>query len=128
MQRPTGITIIAILLAISGVVSVVIGLSAAGVYDLGMGGTTGNEAQGWADVIVGVITLLVSYGLWTLAGWAWTISVVVVGIRVLIGVWAVVVQGLDSSIGVQALVQAVVNVLILLYLFSGGVRAAFSRA
>lgn len=128
MRRPTGITIIAILLAISGVVSVVVGLSAAGVYDLGMGGAAGNEAQGWADVIVGVITLLVSYGLWTLAGWAWTISVVVVGIRVLIGVWAVVVQGLDSSLGVQALVQAVVNVLILLYLFSGGVRAAFSRA
>lgn len=128
MQRPTGITIIAILLAISGVVSVVVGLSAAGVYDLGMGGAAGNEAQGWADVIVGVITLLVSYGLWTLAGWAWTVAVVVVGIRVLIGVWALVAQGLDSSIGVQALVQAVINVLVLLYLFSGGVRAAFSRA
>lgn len=127
MQRPLGVTIIAIVLALSGVFYVVVGLDAAGLYDLGLGGAEGSEAQGWGYVIAGVVSILVSFGLWTLAGWAWTVATVVLVIRIAFDVWAMIVHGFGSSVGISAIVQAVISALILWYLFTPGVRSAFGR-
>jgi len=126
MQRPLGVTIIAAVLAVSGVFNVVVGLDGAGILDLGLG-TSGTEAQGWGYIIGGIVTILVSFGLYTLAGWSWTVATVVLVIRIALDVWAMIALGFGTAAGISAIIQAVISALILWYLFTPGVRSAFGR-
>ena len=69
-KRPLGITIIAILLFISAVIEIIGGLSSL----LGGNLPTGTPSQvllGWFPLILGVIELVLAWGLWTLKPWAY---------------------------------------------------------
>ena len=76
--RPTGITILAVLSAIGGVLGLL-----GGVALLGLGGVaagaTGNAAFFGLGALAGIITVAISigqlafaYGAWSLQPWAWT--------------------------------------------------------
>lgn len=126
--RPLGITIIAIILAVSGVFQLLVGSETLGWTNLGLGEVTDAAGiSGWASVISGVLTILVAGGLFTLAGWAWLLAVVVLGIRIVVDLWAVLTHGTGSALGPAALVNALVSAVILWYFMRPGVKAAFGR-
>jgi len=126
--RPLGITIIAIILAVSGVFQLLVGSEALGWTNLGLGAVAdAGQVSGWASVVSGVLTILVAGGLFTLSGWAWLLAVVVLGIRIVVDLWAVLTHGMGSAIGPAALVNAVISAVILWYFMRPGVKSAFGR-
>jgi hypothetical protein len=126
--RPLGITVIAIILAVSGVFQLLVGSEALGWTSFGLGAAAdAAEISGWASVITGVLTIIVAGGLFTLAGWAWLLAVVVLGLRIVVDLWAMLTHGIGSPLGSAALVNAVISAVILWYFMRPGVKSAFGR-
>lgn len=126
--RPLGITVIAIILAVSGVFQLLVGSETLGWTNLGLAEVADAAGiSGWASVLSGVLTIVVAGGLFTLAGWAWLLAVVVLVLRIVVDLWAMLTHGIGSPLGTAALVNAVISVVILLYFRSSGVRSAFGR-
>ncbi len=78
MQRPTGITVLAVLAAIGGVFGILGGLALIGVgtfvaSSTGLGGLA--AILGLIALAYGVLSLVLAYGFWTLQPWAWTLGV-----------------------------------------------------
>ncbi len=69
--------------------------------------------SGWASVIGGVLSIVVAGGLFTLAGWAWLLAVVVLRIRIVVDLIAVVTQGPGSALGIGAITNLVISAVIL---------------
>jgi uncharacterized membrane protein (DUF2068 family) len=127
--RPLGVTILAILAAIAGFLSLLGGVAA-----LGISGQIGATAAqpGLASVIVvlsililllGLLYLAFAYGAWRLRPWAWSLGVVAAVVEI-------VLQVLDLLGGrdvVTVAVNVLVGVAILWYLNTPAVRAAFGR-
>ncbi len=128
MNRPLGITIIAVVLSISGILNVVGGLVGMGILSIDLGEqASGAEAAGLGAVIGGIVTLVVAYGLFATAGWAWLLTVVVMGVRIVLDLWVIVATGLGSALAWAAVVNIIVSGIILWYFFRPNVRAAFGR-
>ncbi len=128
MNRPLGITIIAVVLSISGILNVVGGLVGMDILSIDLGEqAAGAEAAGLGAVIGGIITLVVAYGLFATAGWAWLLTVVVMGVRIVLDLWVIVATGLGSALAWAAVVNIIVSGIILWYFFRPNVRAAFGR-
>lgn len=127
-RRPMGITIIAIVLAVTGVFQVLVGTEALGATSLGLGAAADAAGvSGWASVISGVLSILVAGGMFTLAGWAWTLAVVVLTIRIVVDLIAVVTHGPGSTLGAGALTNLVISAVILWYFQRQAVKGAFGR-
>lgn len=80
-SRPVGISIIAVLLGIQGALEVVYGLLAlmkAPGYVISYSSVSMVVVVSpWALIVSGILALLLTYGLWTLRGWAfWTVVVI----------------------------------------------------
>ena len=126
--RPLGITIIAIILAVSGVFLVLVGMEALGVTSLGLGAVAEAAGiSGGAQVIGGVLSIIVAGGIFTLAGWAWILAVVVLFIRIAVDIFAVVTHGAGSTLGIGAITNLVISAVILWYFQRPGIKAAFGR-
>lgn len=126
--RPLGITIIALVLAIGGVLQVITGLEVNGITHFGFGNAASSAGMsGGASLLSGILTLIAAGGLFTLQGWAWLLAVVVLLIRIVANVWAALTLGVGTSLGVAALVDAGISVLFLLYFNGAGVKRAFGR-
>ena len=121
LSRPTGITILAILAAIGGVLSVVgaVGLLAAG----GVSGLV--LILLLLTLAFGVLYLVLAYGLWTLRPWAWTLGVGLMVASILL-TFVNVTQGLQYPIG--AVISAGISAAVLFYLYTSSVKAAFGRS
>lgn len=128
--RPTGVTILAVLAAIGGVLGLL-----AGIALIGLGGiataATGTAAFFGLGAIFGLITLATSiaslafaYGAWTLQPWAWMLGVAIQVISLVLSVLTIISGG---DIGGQVISIAIAGV-ILYYLMTPGVKAAFGRA
>ena len=127
-SRPLGITIIAIVLAVGGIFQVLTGTEALGVTNLGLGAVADAAGiSGWASIISGVLTVIVAGGLFTLAGWAWLLTVVVMVIRIAADLFAIVTHGMGSTLAVAALTNLVISAVILWYFQRSTVRSAFGR-
>jgi hypothetical protein len=127
--RPTGITIIAIILAVGGMFSILTGTEALKITNFGLGPVAeAANVSGWGSVISGVLTLIAAGGLFTLKGWAWILATVVLVIRVVADIWAALVVGISSSLGIGAIVSAVISAVILWYFLRPNVRSAFGRS
>jgi hypothetical protein len=128
-NRPLGITIIAIVLAISGVFQVLVGLEALKITNFGLAAVTdAGGVSGWAAIIGGVASILVAGGLFTLSGWAWLLAIVVLGIRVVVDVITIATQGVGSTFGAAAITNLVISGVILWYFFRPNIKAAFGRS
>lgn len=132
--RPTGITILAVLAAIGGVLGLLAGVALLGLGGIAAG-ATGNAAFFGLGAFAGIVTVAISiaqlafaYGAWTLQPWAWSLGVVLSLVSI---VWSVV-GALGSGDIVSGLIgQAIsiaINVAILYYLNTPGVKAAFGKA
>jgi hypothetical protein len=120
--RPTGITILAVLAGIGGVLGLFGGfvlLFAGTVVFGGLGAILGLAALAYAGLLIAF-----AYGAWTLKPWAWPLGVagaifgIVISVLYIIG---------GQSIGSQAL-GIVVDGAILYYLNQPGIKVLFGRA
>lgn len=121
-ERPGGITILAILYGVYGAVVLLIGLIALFASSAIIGSSYRHilvpaifagffGIVGVLFVLMGIILLIVTWGLWNLKEWAWLIAVVfsVLGL-------------LHFPIG------TIINIFVLWYLFKAEVKTAFKRS
>jgi hypothetical protein len=150
-KRPIGVTIIAILIIIGGIVLLIGGISLIGLGTLlSMGSTemiqtgtnsadlAGIEALGMIPVIMGIIMLVlgiaylvVSYGLLKGKGWAWAITVIVTIIGLIMQIISAIVIGSVTSSVVAGLTSHIIGIIIsgiiIYYMFRPHVKAFFRQ-
>ena len=127
--RPQGVTILAVLAAVGGVLGLL-----AGLFALGIGGAvaaaTSNGALGGLVSVLGIVALAqgalalaFAYGAWTLKPWAWMLGMVAFGISLALAVLNIVNGDFTGQI-----LSVVIAVAVLYYLNTPAVKAAFGRA
>ena len=116
-SRPLGITIIAIILGIQGILSII-----AGIFSLTASVVHPAFAVvGIITLILGILYLFLAWGLWTLQPWAFWGVVVLEFIALMNGIFALSQRYIGTG-----LLNIVISLVILIYLFADhNVRAAF---
>jgi len=114
--RPLGITILAILAAIGGVVYLLAFLAAMG---LGFG------LVGIISLVLALAYLGFAYGGWTLQPWGWTLGVAIAAAGVLWALYLLIQPG--GSI-ISLIISVAISGVILYYLYQPDVKAAFGRS
>ena len=110
-SRPIGITIIAIIVAILGILSIIGGILLLG----------SSVTAGVIDIILGILQLILAWGLWTLQRWAFWATVILEVLTIIDGIFA----WTTGSAG-PGIVAIIIAIIILIYLFADrNVRAAF---
>lgn len=135
MQRPTGITIIAIVFLILGVLSLLWSGLVFGIGGLGamFGGLLGAENvaaassagawSGFLGILGAVVQFAVAIGLLSMKRWAWFLAMIGVGLSVLQGIAGLFSGGpMAFMCGVLGLI---VPVAVLIYLLTSKIRRAF---
>jgi hypothetical protein len=122
MQRPTGVTILAVLAIIGGVLGLLGSIAIIGVGGAVLGGMA--VVLGLVGLVSSVLSLAFGIGAWTLKPWAWMLGVVAEGLSILMSVISIVS---GQSVGSQ-LVSIVIAGAILYYLMTPTVKQAFGRA
>jgi uncharacterized membrane protein (DUF2068 family) len=113
-QRPIGVTIIALLAILGGIAFLASGFGTlfiplAGIF-IGSG-----------LFILGLAYLLMAYGLWKGKGWAWTLTLILSGIGIIVGIGSIVVGNLGS------IFHIIINAIIIYYLYRPNVQAFFNK-
>jgi drug/metabolite transporter (DMT)-like permease len=136
-KRPTGVTIIAILIIIGGIL-----LLFAGIGGVAVGSLFISQIIGLGFVIIGAIILavgigylVVSYGLLKGKRWAWTITVVLLFIGIVINVVSIIfgsfVINMDRStfltVNSGNIAGIIISVIILYYLYRHHVKSYFGK-
>jgi hypothetical protein len=120
-QRPTGVTILAILAGIGAL----LGLWGGYLWLQWADYVEGAAAAGTIIMVVSLAWIAVAYGLWMGRPWAWMATGAVAGVSLALQLLAFFNPNLDK---VGALFQIAVNGAILYYLNTPGVRQAFGRS
>jgi hypothetical protein len=137
MQRPTGVTILAVLAAIGGVLGIfaaialfglgALGSAIAGAAGVASGFLAGGFAIFWALVtlVQSAISLVFAYGAWYLKPWAWMLGVGVEGLAILVAL----INWIGGSSGFFSfLISAAIAGVIIYYLFTPAIKKVFGRA
>ena len=129
-DRPLGVSIIAIILGIEAILQILaslamFGLAIAGVFTVVYAGpVTIAIVMGILFLIIGIVELAVTMGLWNLEGWAWTVAVVVTWIDIIFDV-------IGGFVGAQTfgatMLSMAIPLIVLIYLYQSGVRQAFNK-
>ena len=125
-SRPTGISIIAVLLFVAAALDIVYGLLAmvkVPTFVTSSGVAVVVQISPWGFLLSGLLTFLVGYGLWTLRGWAfWAVAILEIA-NLIFGFVL-----LFSAFNVWAvLLSMVIPAVILIYFFADRhVREAFN--
>jgi hypothetical protein len=126
MKRPVGVVIIGILGIIGAVLGILASLTLMGLGSLGA--AAGAGGVGAAAVIIGVIYLVIAVLLLIFAisflglkPWAWWGMVVLLAINI---VWAII-QMAVFDFSSSSLIGIIIDALIIVYLYSKNVKAAF---
>lgn len=109
--RPIGITIIAILMVISGILFLIGGTALVIIFPY----------IGIPLVIVGIANLIVAWGLLKGKGWAWIVTLIVTGISIILNAVSI------GSGNVGAIVGIIINAVIIYYLYRPNVKSYFGR-
>jgi hypothetical protein len=148
-SRPRGVSIIAILIIITGVLSLLLGIGLVVIGPFLMNGlqtTSSNlgsqiEPQilgiiflvfGAIWLVLGVANLVMAYGLLKGRGWAWTISIIVLFIGIVIDIVSLSITsvGVFSNTGSNLLGNIVgigISAFIVYYLYRPHVKAYFGK-
>jgi hypothetical protein len=113
--RPTGVTILAVLAAIGGLLLLLGSLALLATLPL----------FGIITLVLAVLYLGLAWGLWTLQPWAWMLGVGLSIISIVLTILQLL-QGQQNIVG--ALISVAISGVILYYLYTPGVKAAFGRA
>jgi hypothetical protein len=71
--------------------------------------------------ILGLAYFLMAYGLWKGKGWAWTLTLILSGIGIIVGIGSIVVGNIGS------IFHTIINAIIIYYLYRPNVKAFFNR-
>ncbi|MDP8941079.1 MAG: hypothetical protein M3M84_00885 [Thermoproteota archaeon] len=136
-KRPTGVTIIAILIIIGGIL-----LLLAGIGGVAVGSLFISQIIGLGFVIIGAIILavgigylVVSYGLLKGKRWAWTITVVLLFIGIVINVVSIIFGSFAINMDISTFLTVnsgniagiIISVIILYYLYRPHVKSYFGK-
>jgi hypothetical protein len=136
-QRPTGITLLALIYIALAILSLLWSL-----FVFGFGGVTAtfgtlfgaqnvatsgvnNVASGTLGILTAVVELIVAFGLWKLRPWAWLLAIAALGLNVIGGVLGMFSGGLWTLC--CGLFGLIIPAGILIYLLRPEVRKAFGR-
>ena len=128
--RPTGITILAVLSAIGGVLSILGGIALIGLGGVGAASTGQAALFGMGAIfgilllVSGIASLAFAYGAWTLQPWAWTLGIALQVISLALSVLTIIGGG---DIAGQIISIAIAGI-ILYYLMQPSIKAVFGRA
>jgi hypothetical protein len=134
--RPTGVTILAILAALGGIIALGFGLCATIIGGIG-GGLLAAAGAGGAGLFVGfigilsglfvlvngVLDLAFAYGAWFLKPWGWMLGVIAGGF----GLLSELIRLINHGGFFAFLIGAAISGAILYYLFTPEVKHAFGR-
>jgi len=122
--RPLGVTIIAILIVISGVLILLVGL---GLVAIGPIIGLVFVVFGSISLAVGIAYLVMAYGLLKGRGWAWTLSTIVLIIGIILEVISIPrTIALGSSLS-GVIISIAISAFILYYLYRPHVKSYFGR-
>jgi hypothetical protein len=137
-KRPTGVTVIAVLVIIGGIL-----LLLAGIAGVVVGSLSISQIIGLGFVIIGAIILavgigylVVSYGLLKGKRWSWTITVILLFIGIAIDVASIIIFGsfainMDTSSFLTtnsgSIAGIIISVIILYYLYRPHVKSYFGK-
>jgi hypothetical protein len=136
-QRPTGITILAILAIVGGLFLILGGCGVvAGGALLGAAGAQAGvgevAAGGGLLTVYGIVLLVIAVadivfgiGAWTLKPWAWMLGLVLQGINVVVAIVSIIAGW--STFGSQ-IIGLAINAVIIYYLMTPDVKKVFGRA
>jgi uncharacterized membrane protein HdeD (DUF308 family) len=108
-QRPLGVTIIAILMIISGIALISVG---AALIVIGIG---------VVPIALGIASFVMAYGLWKGKGWAWTITLILSVISIISGIVSI------ATGNVGAIIHIIINAVVIYYLYRPNVKAYFGK-
>lgn len=118
MRRPTGVTVIAVLLWLTGILNVFAGL-----------GTMSDVSGPWGAVqaLTGAAAIVFGVGCWQMRSWA-RIGTIVLMLLNAFGLVMLWVQYSDRIIVSRVVVPPAINAIVVLYLIQPKVIAAFKAA
>jgi hypothetical protein len=121
-RRPGGITIIAVMASVAGIIYLLQGIRILGFVAFGPGQAFTNVSfTGWGTLILGLVWMAVGGAFFSLRPWAWVFGVIVVGISLITAFWG----NLNGWQFGDLFVAMIVPLVILFYLNSDSVKAAF---
>jgi uncharacterized membrane protein HdeD (DUF308 family) len=106
-HRPLGVTLIAILTAIGGIIFLASGLVLLIV--------------GIILLALGIAYLVMAYGLWKGRGWAWTITLILSAIGIIVAIVSV------AAGNVSAIISIIIQGIVIYYLYRPNVKAFFGK-
>ncbi|MBI3859635.1 MAG: hypothetical protein HY296_05275 [Thaumarchaeota archaeon] len=126
MPRPTGVTVLAILDMVGGIIALLGGglILAGSSYlgTLGYGQFAGLAAAfGGGLLVVGVLAIVVGYGMWSGKGWAYLLSIVLYILGIVTSLGSLAFGNYSSIVGL------VIYIIIIWYLWKPHVKAYFGR-
>jgi hypothetical protein len=123
--RPQGLTLLAVMVAVAGVVTFLAGIA----YVIVGGSVGATIALGGLGTVLAVLLLVngfvdlaFAYGAWTLKPWGWTVGLVGAGLMIVTAVLRIVDNPTSTVISIA------ISVAIIYYLNTSAVKAAFGRA
>ena len=123
--RPSGIRILAVMVAVAGTVTLLAGVTYMGLAgNVGAPATLGGLGSVLAPLLLltGIVDLAFAYGAWTLKPWGWTVGLISAGLMM---VSALIRVGDNPS---SAVISIAISAAIIFYLNKSAVKAAFGRA
>jgi hypothetical protein len=111
-HRPLGVTLVAILTAIGGLIFLGSGLGL-GLLIIGFG---------FLLLVLGIAFLVMAYGLWNGRGWAWTITLILSAIGIIVAIATTPTTGY-----VSAIISIIIHAVVIYYLYRPNVKAFFGK-
>ncbi len=127
-ERPLGVTILAVLSILGGALLILVGILAAALGAVFASALASSmhgiplilaAEIGIVLIIGGAIELLIGWGLWKGAGWAWWLTVIFDALGVIMSIASLASGNVGSVIGL------IINAVILYYFFKPHVKAFF---
>lgn len=139
MKRPLGVTILAILAIIGGLLSLLVaalGFLAAGVVASGaLAGAYGSATAAPSTaalafssgslIVLGILYLAFGIGAFMLKGWAWTAGIIALVLGIVSDIALPFLT--STSFGASSIIGIVIDLALIYYLFRPNVRTAFGK-
>ena len=121
-QRPTGVSVLAVLMIIGGVLGIIGSLTAVALLST-LAGTAGLLLAFVVIVplIIAVVQVVVGVGLWKLLSWAWMAAIVITVIGAIFTIISLISGGSVAS----NIISLAIDALIVWYLFRPEVKSVF---
>ena len=130
MNRPLGVTLLAILHVVQAVLALFVGVVLVALGALlprffiriprRLGGVV--EVIGVIILVVAFLYLVLAYGLWSGKSWAWIVSLILAGLGIIFSLLALLVRGW------LAILALILDAVIIYYLLQPKVKAFFGEA